>query len=245
MGEWTAAGDPVISTLRRHLERTKTVGIVLDVDDVVAATRAPRFELIAAKHGLPPGMTVAALMARYQWVEDVPEWQTPQARADMDRLRESAEHHGSLQPLAGALAGVTELDRIVQVVAYVTNRPAHMRASTVQWLRRHGFPAAPVVTRPAKAPSGPAADWKVDALAHLHPHVLGIVDDNAGLLDAVPWDHPARVYVFGARDLGQAPLHPRARMTPTWEQVHAAVRAYLHARAVASAEPPESGLALG
>ena len=245
MAPWSPATDPLLATIRRALERAERPGILVDVDDVLADTTVHRFRLMARRHGLPPGTTVEQLLERHHWAEDVPHWQTPAALADLDSLRSSDSHHRALGPLPGSAAGAAELHRLTPIALAVTNRPSTMRRSTASWMREHGFPDIPVMTRPAEAADTPAADWKLAVVAFLAPHVLGIVDDNAGLLAATPWDLPARIYVFGERATSDGVVHPRGVRTRTWADLHDAVRADLATRGPRPVEAGEDGVGLG
>ena len=245
---WNPVDDPVISALRRRFARAGTVGIALDVDDVKADTSRPRFVTMAQKYGLPPGKTVDDLMSEYEYIEDVPLWQTPAALADAATMRVSVPLHLALAPLPGAVAGVAGLNAVVPVVVDITSRIGPMRASTAEWNRRNGFPDVPVITGPA--PIDPAAlstvgDWKVAVLEYLWPYVIGIVDDNPKLLNALPWDYPGHVYVFGDRAATRPPVHPRAHVTPDWAAVQSAVRADLAAQPPAMTAQARRGQALG
>lgn len=224
MPNWNPESDPVLTTLRRHLQRRGTFAIALDVDDVLADTTKTRFGIMAEHHGLPARTTVEQLFTRHHWVEDVARWQTAAGRAEMDDLRNSVSHHAGLPPLPGSVDGVADLSQIVAVGIYITHRRTDMQSSTRSWISNQGFPKAPVMCRPHNVADGTNADWKTEALAYLAPYVIGIVDDNPGLLNTVSWDYPGHVYTFGERAPFATVTHPAARTTVIWSDVCQAVR---------------------
>ena len=69
-------------------------------------------------------------------------------------------------------------------IVYLSGRPERLRATTEQWLRRHGLPPGPVVLRPDRD-FRPARTYKLEALARLAESrtVALLVDDDPRVLE--------------------------------------------------------------
>src|SRR3989344_2989303 len=77
---------------------------------------------------------------------------------------------------------VQKINKIIPVVAYITARPSPVFNGTKSWLNKHGFPSAPIIFRPMHIHHTKKNLWKARSLKSLYPEVLGIIDDNPGLV---------------------------------------------------------------
>lgn len=214
-----------VEMLVTDLERRGIHGLALDIDETLADTNTHFFTHTFRRHPIP-GIALDALMRRYKFSEDVPEWKEPEVRITLEEFLHSDAFHASIPVIPGASESVRLFPESAPVVAYVTARPEELRRGTEEWLERHEFPKAPVLMRTSDGgvPDSTIRNrWKIGVLQALWPRVTGIVDDNLGLAHELErTDYPGRLYLYGPR--GDAcPVHPRIRACPTWPDVVAAV----------------------
>lgn len=93
--------------------------------------------------------------------------------------------------------GVLALLSTTPIVAYITVRPQSVIAGTRTWLLKHGFPDLPILAKPEAVNFTEGNPWKARSLGVLWPYVTGIVDDNPGVLKALPLNYPGVMYLFG------------------------------------------------
>ena len=225
VSNWNPATDPAIRRLKHELRRIGVPGIALDVDEVQLDITRTRFEEMATLHGTPANVTWDELRYQYRYIEDVPHWQNPAARATADGWRDSVIAHTNLPALPGAVASARRLHRLVPVYAHITNRPGTMAGVTAADLQSHGFPDAQVICRPDGVASDPK--WKAAVLRYLSPYVIGIVDDRPDFVSELPAGYPGSIYVFGRFATQTDTSHPAVRVTPTWDDVIKTVSAEL------------------
>jgi hypothetical protein len=209
--------------LKDHLAASGRRGLALDIDETLARTDHQWLDVFFERFGVPPGgKTRDELIAEYQFIEHMPFW----SKEDRTQLAEEYLHSNEFQmkiPLIeNAHHRVNEIAEIVPIVAYVTARPKSVEEGTRTWLRAHGFPAAPLVLRPLETDHYERNAWKAGVLKRLYPEVLGIVDDNQGLVDELGSDYPGTVFIYAR------PAHPKAgaRVIPCadWDAVVDAIR---------------------
>lgn len=80
-------------------------------------------------------------------------------------------------------------------VVYLSGRPEHLRAVTVEWLRRHGAPDGQLLLRP-EGDRSPATDLKLRLLRRLvrQARVVFFVDDDTDVVEAVRSAQPPLVH---------------------------------------------------
>ena len=190
----------------------------MDIDDTLSDTNRDWFEKLINLFGMPPeNLSIDDLLKKYHLAQNVPHWQGYAAKKWMSTQRESKAAQDGFPLIPGALKGAKELSQIIPVVGYLTVRPVSVEASTAQWLRSHGFPPAPLVSKPNEVPYDQGNKWKGDALNKLFPHVLGIVDDSTKTALCVGRDYRGTYFLFGRnsapREIGYAIA------CPTWKDV--------------------------
>jgi hypothetical protein len=106
---------------------------------------------------------------------------------------------------------------LVPIVAYLTVRPQLVLTATAKWLKKHNLPEATIIARPDNIPYEQGNIWKAAMLEKLYPQIIGIVDDNPGLVDALSETYPGVVFMYGRVD------HPKKRIniipSKTWQDV--------------------------
>lgn len=85
--------------------------------------------------------------------------------------------------------GRSEIERALAEglgLVYLTGRPERCRAATINWLRAHGFPSAPLRMRP-EHDRRPAREFKVEALHEIASSgtIARVIDDDDAVVTAV------------------------------------------------------------
>jgi hypothetical protein len=207
---------------KEKLIANNAFGLVLDIDETLSATNVAWFERLTELFGIPTediyeDLDVYGLISKYHLAQNVPHWQTEAATAWMQKQRESMSAQEGLPLVPGALEGAHQLSKIIPVVGYLTIRPVSVAEPTIEWLKSHGFPAAPVISKPDEIPFEEGNKWKGDVLNTLFPNVLGIVDDNKKVAFHAGKKYPGVIFLFGTRIVPEESNN--AIPCPTWEDV--------------------------
>ncbi|MCC6934295.1 MAG: hypothetical protein IT406_01185 [Candidatus Yanofskybacteria bacterium] len=216
-----------ISDLVATLRARKTQGVALDIDETLADSN-PHWLRAMYAFAPPPGRSFEDIRQQHKFAEDVPEWRTPQAYARIHALLHSNEFHADIPLIPDALESAREIHETVGITAYITARPEAVRAGTLTWLERHGFPSAPVIMRDEDVDISAHGDgkngWKARMLAAAYPSIWGIVDDNPGLTRTLRQvNYPGTLFLYGPQWQPTDPS-PTVVLCPTWDDVVSAVR---------------------
>ena len=152
--------------LNTRLKESECQGLVLDIDETLAATNVAWFQRLAELFGKPPDMSIDQLIETYHFAQHVPCWQTTEAADWMAAQRISPEAQDDLPVISGAVEGVRKLQEITQVVGYLTVRPVSVAKNTIAWLKASGFPELPVVSKPDDIPFQEGNTWKAKTFRH-------------------------------------------------------------------------------
>lgn len=215
-----------VTELKDSLRTRRVRGLALDIDETLSDSNAHWFEHMFRHHPFD-GMDRDAVIRNQRFVEDVPEWGTPEARAFIGDTLHSNEFQEDIPLVEGADEGVRSLHTAIPIVAYITARPVQVRAGTETWLRKHGFPDASLIMRDEKVNLESHSDqknrWKIGVLQTLWPEVVGIVDDNMGLAHELERaGYEGTVFLYGPQhEVFKG--HPRVAVCPTWPDVVRAV----------------------
>ncbi|KKU22506.1 MAG: hypothetical protein UX31_C0001G0024 [Candidatus Nomurabacteria bacterium GW2011_GWA1_46_11] len=189
-----------IQQLKENLKKNGLRGLALDIDDTLSETNAHWYDHMVKFSG-PKDLTKEKLLKSGKWIENIPEWQTEKAQEHMKATLHSNDFNEAIPLIHGADEAVRAIDRLIPIVAYITARPATVIEGTLNWLKKHGFPEAELITRPEDIKleefNVNKNKWKAQILAELYPEVIGIVDDNMGLtreLEAL--DYKGTVYLY-------------------------------------------------
>lgn len=193
-------------------------GIALDIDETLSSTLGSWLGEMQKLFGNPENLTLYELITKYRLAQNVPYWQTPEAFEWMESKRNDSEYQTIFEPMPGAIDGVLGLNKIIPIYAYLTVRPEGVYDGTKKWLKKHGFPDAEIIARPNHIPHTDGNQWKAGRLLKLFPEVIGIVDDNAGLLKFLPKSYKGHVFLYSHKDIPpDSPVNVYA--CPDWESV--------------------------
>ncbi len=107
---------------------------------------------------------------------------------------------------------------------YITIRPEGVLEGTKNWLKTHSFPLAPVICRPNDIAHSDGNEWKAKILEKLYPQVLGIIDDNAKLLQFLSPSYKGKVFLYDHNDNLKFPF---AVACKDWLTLYKEVRKYI------------------
>ncbi len=193
-------------------------GIALDIDETLSWTIGRWFADMQKIFGNPENLSVHDMIAKYRYSQNVPYYQTKEANAWMEEKRSSNEFQTTMGLMPGAKEGVKILHKIIPITAYITIRPEKVLEGTHIWLKENGFPDAEIIARPNELPHTDGNQWKAGRLLALYPHVLGIIDDNVGLLKYLPNDYKGHIFLFTHTEVPEgSPANTYA--CPDWESV--------------------------
>jgi hypothetical protein len=218
--------EGMVLKVKGYLNRLGKTGLSLDVDDTLVGTKQFWFEQMMALFGNPENLSLEQMSTQYRYCEKVPYWQTPEALAWIEYHRVNNGVQGKL-PLIEERVGekVREVDGLVPICLYLTNRPRTTRAGTKRWLVSHGFPKALLLTRPDNVSLSQGNAWKAAILTALYPQIRGFVDDNPGVVKMLPKDYPGTVFLYGGahcsrRDVSIVPCHNWAEVCEKVRQTY-------------------------
>jgi hypothetical protein len=171
-------------------------GIAVDIDETLAWTIGYWVEEMQRRFGNPEGLSVRAMVRIYRYTQNVPYWQTREAVEWMERQRNSNEVQLTLPLIRGSNTYLKKIAEVVPIAAYITTRPECVIGGTRQWLRKHGFPDAEIVCRPNRIRTEDGNRWKALALSERYPGIVGIIDDNPGMLDFLPETYKGYIFLY-------------------------------------------------
>jgi len=200
-------------------------GLAVDIDETLSWTIGYWVEQMQKKFGNPENLSIIELTKKYRQVQNVPYWQTAEALKWTNEQIHSSDLQTELPLIEGANDYLAQIEKIIPIVAYLTVRPECTRAGTQDWLNKHGFPKAQLICRPTEMNHDDGSKWKAETLAKLYPQVLGIIDDNAKLLDFLPNDYQGTIFLYN-HDSHDSNL--KVISCPTWSDVLEAVKRFLN-----------------
>ncbi|MFZ4632289.1 MAG: hypothetical protein ACOYL8_03780 [Patescibacteria group bacterium] len=199
-------------------------GLAVDIDETLSWTIGYWIEEMQNKFGNPENLTIKEMVEKYRYTQNVPYWQHEEALEWVDEKINSSETQENLPLIEGSSAYINRINQIIPIVAYITVRPEKVIEGTKNWLAKHNFPLAPVICRPNELDHKNGNEWKAKILEELYPKVLGIIDDNAKLLQFVNPNYKGRVFLYDHHDnLG----FPYAVACKDWLTVYNEVKKYI------------------
>lgn len=175
-------------------------GLAVDIDETLSWTIGYWVEEMQHKFGNPENLTVKEMVEKYRYTQNVPYWQNEEVLKWVDEKINSNKTQEELPLIEGSSAYLNRINQIVPIVAYITIRPERVLEGTKNWLKKHKFPLAPVICRPNELMHNNGHQWKAEILKELYPKVLGIIDDNAKLLQFLSPGYKGKVFMYDHHD---------------------------------------------
>lgn len=211
--------------MKRHfhiLTHPKRNGI-LDIDDTLCITARIWYDELTKVAG-HPGLTFEEMWKQYSGrFQQSPAWKDkPEVVEWVNAMIHSSEHYVGLEPWEKAKERVWDVHGVIPIGAYVTMRSRSVLDATRGWLQAHGFPEAPILSRPLDIPHVDMHAWKARALEELHPHLMGIVDDDPHVIRQLSPHYPGTIFLFGGAESPRADIH----VVPCkdWDEVYERVQ---------------------
>lgn len=209
--------DADIVAFKKQLENSGTKGLVIDLDETLSGTIRYMAGELARLYGNPLNLSTAELRKKIL-THDVPFWDLEVIRDWGLKALESEEMAEAYPIIEGSDRAVERIDRVVPVAGYLTLRQTSLRTATERWLKKHGFPDEPVITRPDDLKLGDGMKWKADTLAYLYPQVIGLIDDTLDIFNYLPDGYPGAIFLYGQADYPQSGLN--VIPCETWDDVY-------------------------
>lgn len=183
-----------VVAFKKQLEDRGTKGLVVDIDETISWTFHYMAGELAKLHGNPQNLTEEELCERIV-AQDIPFWKVEEVQAWMASALESEEITEEYPIIEGSDEAIERVDRVIPVVGYLTLRKTLIRDATKRWLKKHGFPDKPVITRPDDLETK-GMRWKAETLAYLYPQVIGSIDDTPEIINYLPGDYRGTIFLY-------------------------------------------------
>lgn len=200
----------------------KVSGLALDIDDTLSWTCREWVELLHQEFGNPENLSKDEFVKKYRLIQNAHYLQRDDVHARCIQFCYDEQYYSELPSIEGALPALSEITRIIPVVAYLTARPESLRKTTEEWLAQHNFPQASLIMNPHEFSHSITATWKSETLEKFYPQIVGIIDDNPNVCAALSPDYRGSVFLYGH---GTTDLpHPRAVACNDWNDVVEKIR---------------------
>lgn len=206
-----------IQKFKKQLQQENIQGLVVDIDETLSQTKEYWIERMQIEFGNPEKLSVEEIIIKYRYTQHVPYWQTEEVHTWIDIQIHSNEIQELLPLIPESNTILQKIHRQIPVVAYLTSRPQSVIAGTQNWLQKHQFPEAEIIARPPEVSLDEGNTWKASILEYLYPQVLGIIDDNPGLAEALPSTYKGVLYVY--KNIGIERDDIRIVQCATWQDI--------------------------
>jgi hypothetical protein len=193
-------------------------GLALDIDDTLSQTLLYWIQGLQEKLGGLEDMSPAEIVKKYKHTRNVPEWNTPEAMEYISGLCNSNSLQEVIPVVEGAIDSVERINNIVPIVAYITARPQTVENGTMKWLKKHGFPEAPLITRPPSVSIPDGMKWKAKELVTRFPQIQGIIDNDAILAEYLSDTYQGHIFIFSHSSVPKN-ASTKIHACPDWESV--------------------------
>lgn len=185
-----------INDLKNYLKDNNITGISLDIDNTLSSTNEFWFNEFTKKFGNPENLDFKSFTKKYEYIEKAPYYQTEEAMNYIYEMTNSHSAYSELTILDNSSHYVEKLNKIVPIVAYITMRPQVVNKTTQEWLDKHNFPKATLISRPDHFTYHDAIAWKQEVIEELFPNVLGIVDDSQSVATKMSSSYKGKIYLY-------------------------------------------------
>lgn len=198
-------------------------GVALDVDETLAWTVGHLFELMQIKFGNPhPILSVERQVEKYRYTWNVPIWDTYEARKWIEQQMYLEDFFIGVKPISDSAKYVEKIGEIVPLSSYLLSRHDQAYNATKEWLSEHGFPELPIILRDEDNRFDDQYKWKADVLCRFRATILGLVDDDLGVLEYLPSDYKGQLFFLGHEQIPETQLNAHA--CPDWKAVYRKIK---------------------
>lgn len=185
-----------IVALKKRLKKNKIQGLALDIDETLSFTIGGLVNELIKQFGNPENLSAEEIINKYKHTDKIPYWQGEKYRAVIDKILTDNETQKNLPLVKNSNDLVNKVNEIFPIVSYLTVRPRCIFGATKFWLKDNNFPVASVILKPKNVSRKMGNKWKAKVLEYLYPQVLGIVDDNSGLVDCFSRKYKGIVFLY-------------------------------------------------
>jgi len=171
-------------------------GIALDIDDTLSVTNLFWYQGLMDTFGNPENLSAEELAKKYQKTDGVPYWNSEEVTQWKIKKYYNNEGYKNLPILENAHHLVEKINRFLPISCYLTARPESTHEVTQEWLDKHGFPKRPLIMKPTELGRSKHNEWKASVLKEHEETILGIIDDNPGLISALPETYNGTVFLY-------------------------------------------------
>ncbi len=206
-----------IIAFKQQLKNSGTNGLVIDLDETLSWTMQYWALELVKIFGNPRNLSEEEIIERIV-AQDIPFEKPEEALQWMILALKSEELTEAYPIIEGSDKAVERINQVIPVVGYLTLRETSIRNATERWLRKHGFPEKPVITRPDNLKAGEGMKWKAETLAYLYPQVRGTIDDTPDIIKYLPSDYKGSIFLYGNRPYPRTDLN----IIPcnTWDDIY-------------------------
>ncbi len=171
-------------------------GLALDIDDTLCHTLIHLLDQLQKNFGSPENLTAAELVNKYSHTSKIPYWNEPEHHTWKLALLETDELYENLDIIENANYIIQKIEAVIPISCYITARPEGTTAVSKRWLKKYNFPEREVISKPNSVAYEDGNKWKAQLLTQYHPQLLGIVDDNPGIISALPENYKGTVFLY-------------------------------------------------
>ena len=197
--------------------------LAVDIDETLAWTIGYWTEKMMEKFGNPENLTVKEIIEKYRYTQNVPYWQTDEAKQWIQDKIHSDDLQKELPLIEGSNTYLEKIRVIIPIAAYLTVGPESVINGTQTWLEKHSFPRAPIICLPPDVERGDGNKWKAEILQKHYPDILGMIDDNVLLLDFLDAKYPGIIFLY---DHHTVESNLNVITCKNWGEVYEEVRKY-------------------
>lgn len=170
--------------------------IALDIDETLSRTIWYLMREMQKRFWNPEKLSIEEMIAKYRYIQNVSYRQTKEAEEWIYEILQSNTMQEELSIMEWAKEFVNKINTIIPITAYITVRPIIVREWTQNRLQRHGFPIAPIIMKPESICREEGNERKAKILEKLYPKIVGIVDDNAWLVDYITKTYKWMIFLY-------------------------------------------------
>lgn len=206
-----------IVDFKKSLVNNNLIGLALDIDETLSDTSHGWAEKFFQDIGNPENLSPQDFSKKYRTIESAPYFQNQVSKDLIESLAISPSAYLNLKIIEDSNHIVDQINKIIPIVAYITVRPSCVADATNQWIKKHGFPKAPIITRPEGIALKDGSTWKARVLEYLHPQVMGIIDDSPSLVDNLNSNYQGKVFLYRNTQVARKDINVIA--CPSWASV--------------------------
>ena len=156
-----------IVAFKEQLKDKGMKGLVIDLDETLSNTIHYWAPELVKSFGNPQNLSTEEIIKRI-YAQDVPFWKLEELQKWIILALKSEEMTEVYPIIEGSDQAVKRINQVIPVAGYLTIRETCIRGATRRWLKKHGFPDEPVITRPDGLKTG-GHQWKAEVLVYLYP----------------------------------------------------------------------------